>query len=312
MNKNKFRFGLTTTGAGSAGAWKEKVLKTEALGFSTLLLPDHFIEQIATIPAMMSAAAYTSDLRVGSIVCSNDFRHPILLAKETATIDMLSNGRVELGIGAGWLKSEYDALGLFFDSPGTRISRLEEAVQILKAYFKDDPVKFEGTYYTINGEHGLEKIPEPVQKPHPPLLIGGGGKRILKLAAREADIIGIALKTSALGNGPDPQDIATTMQQKITWIQEAAGDRFETIELHLQTWAVMVTDDRESAAQMLGKQFPLPPAMLLNLPYLLIGTVEEIAAQIEQTRELYGISYFSVFDRHIDEFAPVVSMLTGK
>jgi len=312
MAKNKFRFGLTSTGAGSADVWKEKVLKTEGLGFSTLLVPDHFIEQIATIPAMMSAAAYTSDLRVGSIVCNNDFRHPILLSKEAATIDMLSNGRVELGIGAGWLKSEYDALGLSFDSPGTRISRLEEAIQIFKAYFKDDPVKFEGMYYTINGEQGLEKIPEPVQKPHPPLLIGGGGKRILKLAAREADIIGIALKTSALGNGPDPQDIATTLQQKITWIRETAGDRFEELELHLQTWAVVITDDREGAAQILAKQFPLPPEMLLHLPYLLIGTVEEIVMQIERTRAMYGISYFSVFDRHIDEFAPVVAQLTGK
>jgi probable F420-dependent oxidoreductase len=309
MQKNRFRFGLTSTGAGSADAWKEKVLKTEDLGFSTLLIPDHFIEQIATIPAMMSAAAYTSKLRVGSIVCNNDFRHPVLLSKEAATIDMLSGGRVELGLGAGWLKSEYDALGLSFDSPGTRIGRLEEAVQIIKAYFKDDPVKFEGKYYTINGEQGLEKIPEPVQKPHPPLLIGGGGKRILKLAAREADIIGIALKTSALGNGPDPQDIATTLQQKITWIRETAGDRFKEIELHMQTWAVMVTDDRESAAQMLVKQFPLPTEMLLNLPYLLIGTVEEITAQIEQTRAMYGISYFSVFDHYIDAFAPIVARL---
>ncbi|MEJ2759245.1 MAG: TIGR03621 family F420-dependent LLM class oxidoreductase [Anaerolineales bacterium] len=264
MQKNRFRFGLTSTGAGSADAWKEKVLKTEDLGFSTLLIPDHFIEQIATIPAMMSAAAYTSKLRVGSIVCNNDFRHPVLLSKEAATIDMLSGGRVELGLGAGWLKSEYDALGLSFDSPGTRIGRLEEAVQIIKAYFKDDPVKFEGKYYTINGEQGLEKIPEPVQKPHPPLLIGGGGKRILKLAAREADIIGIALKTSALGNGPDPQDIATTLQQKITWIRETAGDRFKEIELHMQT---------------------------------------------EQTRAMYGISYFSVFDHYIDAFAPIVARL---
>lgn len=312
MSKKPFRFGVTSIGAPTAEMWKEKVTRTEDFGYSTLLVPDHFIEQIATIPALMSAASLTSSLRVGSIVCSNDFRHPILLAKEAATIDMLSGGRFELGIGAGWLKSEYDALGIPFDTPGTRVARLEEAVQVIKSYFKGDPVIFEGQYYQINSEKGLESIPEPVQKPHPPILIGGGGKRMLTLAAREADIIGLALRTSALGTGPDPADIATTINQKIEWIKQAADNRYNDIEIHIQTWAIMITDDRESSAKQLGKQFPLPPEILLNLPYLLIGSVDEIIGQIEKYRETYGISYYSIFEQYKEAFAPVVAKLASK
>lgn len=312
MSKKQFRFGVTSIGAPTAKMWKEKVTRTEELGYSTLLIPDHFIEQIATIPALMSAASLTSSLRVGSIVCSNDFRHPILLAKEAATIDMLSGGRFELGIGAGWLKSEYDALGIPFDTPGTRVARLEEAVQVIKSYFKGDQVIFEGKYYQINSEKGLESIPVPVQKPHPPILIGGGGKRMLTLAAREADIIGLALRTSALGTGPDPTDIATTINQKIEWIKQAAGNRYNDLEIHIQTWAVMITDDRESSAKLLGKQFPLPPEILLNLPYLLIGSADEIIEQIEKYRESYGISYYSIFEQYQEDFAPVVAYLSSK
>lgn len=312
MSKKQFRFGVTSIGAPTAKMWKEKVTRTEELGYSTLLIPDHFIEQIATIPALMSAASLTSSLRVGSIVCSNDFRHPILLAKEAATIDMLSGGRFELGIGAGWLKSEYDAIGIPFDTPGTRVARLEEAVQVIKSYFKGDQVIFEGKYYQINSEKGLESIPVPVQKPHPPILIGGGGKRMLTLAAREADIIGLALRTSALGTGPDPTDIATTINQKIEWIKQAAGNRYNDLEIHIQTWAVMITDDRESSAKLLGKQFPLPPEILLNLPYLLIGSADEIIEQIEKYRESYGISYYSIFEQYQEDFAPVVAYLSSK
>lgn len=312
MSKKQFRFGVTSIGAPTTKMWKEKVTRTEELGYSTLLIPDHFIEQIATIPALMSAASLTSSLRVGSIVCSNDFRHPILLAKEAATIDMLSGGRFELGIGAGWLKSEYDAIGIPFDTPGTRVARLEEAVQVIKSYFKGDQVIFEGKYYQINSEKGLESIPVPVQKPHPPILIGGGGKRMLTLAAREADIIGLALRTSALGTGPDPADIATTINQKIEWIKQAAGNRYNDLEIHIQTWAVMITDDRESSAKLLGKQFPLPPEILLNLPYLLIGSADEIIEQIEKYRESYGISYYSIFEQYQEDFAPVVAYLSSK
>ncbi len=312
MNIRKFRFGITSIGAKTAEEWKRKVVRVEELGYSTLLVPDHFIEQIATIPALAMAAAHTTRLRVGSVVCSNDFRHPILLAKEAATIDMLSNGRMELGVGAGWLKAEYDALGIPFDQPGERVKRFEEAIQIIKAFFQDEIVTFEGEYYCIHGEKGLERIPDTVQKPYPPIFIGAGGKQMLTIAAREADIIGLAIKVKADGSGPDPRDIAITLEKKIAWVKEEAGERFDDIEFNIQTWAVVITDDRKQAATQMAKQFPLPVEMLLNIPYLLIGSENEIISQIEHYREQLGITYFSVFERHLEEFAPIISKLSGK
>ncbi len=312
MEKHKFRFGVTSTGAKTGDEWKRKVVRAEELGYSTFLVPDHFLEQIATMPALAMAAAYTTKLRVGSIVCSNDFRHPMLLAKEAATIDMLSNGRFELGIGAGFLKAEYDVIGLPFDAPDKRVSRFEEAVKAIKAYFQDESLKFEGNHYRIQWEKGLERIPKAVQKPHPPIFIGGGGRRMLSIAAREADIIGLAIKVQANGSGPDPRDIAVSLAQKIAWIEEEAGERFENIELNIQTWVVAITDDREQAAERLAQQFPLPVKILLNIPYLLIGTEDEIISQIEGYRSKLGISYFSVFERHMEEFAPIVSRLSGR
>lgn len=311
MEKHKFRFGVTSTGAKTGEEWRRKAVRAEELGYSTFLVPDHFLEQIAAIPALAMAAAYTTKIRVGSIVCSNDFRHPMLLAKEAATIDMLSNGRFELGIGAGFLKAEYDAIGIPFDPPEKRVARLEEAVKAIKAYFQDEAVKFEGNHYQIQWEKGLERIPKAVQKPHPPIFIGGGGRRMLSIAAREADIIGLAVKVQANGSGPDPRDIAVSLTQKIAWIEEEAGARFENIEFNIQTWAVAITDDREQAAERLAQQFPLPVELLLNIPYVLIGTRDEIISQIEVHRSKLGISYFSVFERHMEEFAPVVSRLSG-
>ena len=312
MNKKKFRFGVTSTGATTGDEWKKKVVRAEELEYSTLLVPDHFVEQIATMPGLAMAAAFTSRIRVGSVVCSNDFRHPLLLAKEAATIDMLSNGRFELGIGAGWLKSEYDAIGIPFDPPKQRVGRFEEAVKVIKNYFQNGSVEFKGSHYHIHGGKGLDRIPEPVQKPYPPILIGGGGKRMLSIAAREADIIGLAVKVQANGSGPDPRDIAVSLAEKIAWVKEEAAERFENIEFNLQTWAVVVTNHREQAAAQLAKQFPLPVEILLNLPYLLIGTEDEIGSQLEECRSQLGISYFSVFDRHMEEFAPIVSRLSGK
>lgn len=223
---------------------------------------------------------------------------------------MLSNGRMELGIGAGWLKAEYDALGIPFDQPAIRVKRFEEAIKIIKSYFQDKIVTFDGNYYRINGEKGIDRIPETVQKPHPPIFIGAGGKQMLTIAAREADIIGLAIKVKEDGTGPDPRDIAITLEKKIAWVKDIAGARFDDIEFNIQTWAVVITDDRRQAATMLAKQFPLPVEMLLNIPYLLIGSEKEIISQIEQFREQLGITYYSIFERHMEDFAPIVSKLS--
>lgn len=306
MTEHSIRFGLTSYGLSSAQGWKSKVERVEQLGYSTILVPDHFMEQTATIPALAMAAAYTDHLRVGSIVCNHDFRHPILLAKEAATIDALSGGRMELGLGAGWLKAEYQAVGLPFDPPAERVSRFEESIQVIKAFFREDSISYDGDYFHIQGGQGLDKNPQAVQKPHPPILIGAGGRKMLSIAAREADIIGLAIKVQPDGSGPDPNDITVTLAQKIDWVRAEAGDRFDDIEFNIQTWGVVITDDREKAAGQLTAQFPLPPAMLLNLPYLLIGTVQEIIGQIEKYREQLGISYFCIFEQYMEAFAPVV------
>lgn len=312
MKKKPFRFGVASYGAATGSEWMAKTKRAEELGYSILLVPDHFIGQIATIPALTAAAAVTTKLRVGSIVFCNDFRHPIMLAKEAATIDFLSNGRFELGLGAGWMKAEFDAIGIPFDPPGIRVSRLEESIKVIKGYWSDKPVSFSGKYYKINEARGIEKIPLPIQKPHPPILIGAGGKRMLSIAAREADIIGFTLKVRADGRGPDLADSKVSLTQKVEWIQAAAGDRFDDIELNVLTWATAITDDPQQAAEKLSKQFQLPAETLLSLPFTLIGSIDQIMDELEAHRERYGISYYIVWDRGMEMFAPVVAHMTGK
>jgi probable F420-dependent oxidoreductase len=312
MTKKPFRFGVATYGAETGAAWITKARKVEELGYSTLLVPDHFIEQIATIPALTAAALATTKLRVGSIVLCNDFRHPILMAKEAATIDFLSDGRFELGLGAGWMKAEYDATGIPFESPSIRVSRLEEAIKIIKGYWSDEPFTFSGRYYEVDETKGIEKIPRTVQRPYPPLLIGAGGRRMLSLAAREADIIGLTIRVRADGRGPDFNDIGVSLSQKVGWVKDVAGDRFEDIELNVLTWALVITDNREQAAAPLAKRFSLPEETVLSLPFLLIGSVDEIADDIESHREQYGISYYVIWDRDMEAFKPIVSRLKGR
>lgn len=312
MQMKPFRFGVTSYGAENGAEWVRKSRRVEELGYTSLFVSDHFMGQVSPIPALAYAAASTTKLRVGSIVCANDFRHPILLAKEAATIDMLSNGRLELGIGAGYLKAEFDALGIPFDESGVRVNRLSESIQIIKAYFGNDPIDFNGKYYRIQSEIGLDRIPLPVQKPHPPLIIGGGGKRMLTLAAKEADIVSLAFQLNKDGTGPDPVSAMLPLEQKVDWIRSAAGERFNDIELNVQTWAVVITDHREQTIGQFAEQFPLPLEVLSSLPFLLIGTVEEIKNQIQSHRARYGISYFLVFDQYMEQFAPIVSALAGK
>lgn len=174
-----FRFGVQIASAGSAQEWADLARRAEELGYSSVFMPDHFGEQLAPVPALMAAADATTDLRIGALVFGNDYKHPVVLAKEAATLDVLSGGRFEFGIGAGWMNTDYEESGIQHDRPGVRIDRLAESVQICKGLFGEDPVTFEGEHYRISGLNGM---PKPVQRPHPPVLIGGGGKRVLSLA----------------------------------------------------------------------------------------------------------------------------------
>jgi probable F420-dependent oxidoreductase len=266
---------------------------------------------------MTAAACATTTLRVGCLVFDNDYRHPILLAKEMATVDVLSGGRVELGIGAGWMGSDYEEAGLAYDPPAVRVDRMIEAVQIIKALHGDDAVDFKGEHYTIKGHNGL---PKPAQRPHTPILIGAGGKRMLTFAAREADIIGLNPKNLgnenwAATNVNDATDEAT--DRKVGWIRAAAGSRFDAIELSIVVPFIIETDDRTGMAE--GIAAGLPPtggeiataARVLESPYVLLGTLDEMAATLEARRERWGISYIVFNADSVDAAAPLVERLAG-
>ncbi len=309
MALRPFRFGVTAPTVLSGPAWVERARRIEQLGYSIVHVPDHFRDQLAPVPALTAAVMATTRLRVGSLVFSNDFRHPVVLAKEAATLDALSGGRFELGLGSGWLREEYDQAGISFDAPGTRIERLAEAVAIVKGLLAGERVTLSGRHYAIAG---LEGRPRPIQRPHPPILIGGGGQRTLSLAAREASIVGLVPRARRDGGGLDRADFGeAALSQKVEWVRAAAADRFEALELHALIQAVVVSD-RRTAAKQLASRFSVPSELLLESPYVLVGAVDEICETVRQRRERYGISYLTVFDRDLEAFAPVVARLAGK
>ncbi len=311
MNQHRpFRFGIQGRTTGPRVEWIEMVRRVEALGYSTYLAMDHFVRGLDPVASLMAAAMATTTLRVGGFVFDNDFRHPAVLAKAAATIDVLSGGRLELGIGAGWLKEEYDQTGIPFDPAPVRIERMVEAVHLLKKIFGEEPpVSFAGRHYTVTD---LVSPPRPVQQPHPPIMIGGGGERLLTVAAQEADIVGITSRARADGT-KDPADMtAAATDRKIAWVKDAAGARFHGIELNAVVGDVVVTGDPSGEAARLGDGYGLPPGDVRESPLVLLGTPEEMAERLEERRERFGISYVVVTEPHLDAFAPVVARLAGR
>jgi probable F420-dependent oxidoreductase len=312
-----FRFGVVGESIESATELVDCARRAEELGYDTLLLRDHFVaepfgHQLAPLIALTAAAGATSTLRVGTLVLANDYRHPVLLAKEAATLDMLSGGRLELGLGAGWLGAEYAAAGFAFDPPGDRVSRLEESVRLLKALFEGGPVTFDGRHYQVKE---LDSFPRPAQRPHPPLLVGAGSRRMLGLAGRHADIVGILPK--ALPSGTISEDISertpATTAQKIAWIREAAGDRFGRLELSMMISPAITADHRKAALQFAVERGWGTAAadLVLEMPSAFLGPVERIAELMLARREEYGFSYYVVSDRAMEAFSPVVAKLAG-
>jgi probable F420-dependent oxidoreductase len=312
-----FRFGVHTSNASDGAAWAAAARRYESLGFSVLLLRDHFDDQFGPITAMATAAAATSSLRVGCLVFDNDYRHPLVLAKELATMDVLSNGRVEVGIGAGWMAPDYEQAGIPFDAPGTRVSRMIESARIIKGLFADEPLDFTGKHYTITSHNGL---PKPVQRPHPPIMIGAGGERLLRFAAREADIIGLnPVKRSnddwADQNVPDATAEAT--DRKVAWIREEAGERFDQIELSIVAPFVVVTDDRRGFAESIAGGLDTgavdaSPDNVLASPYVAVGTIDEICDDLEARRERWQLSYYVFNDDSLDAVAPIIERMKGR
>ena len=314
-----FRFLADPGDVADGAALRDVARRAESMGYAGLVYPDHVIAPLGMVPVLASIAAVTDTLRVAPFVANNDLRHPALLAQDLATIDVLSGGRVDVAMGAGWNRPEYDALGLAFDPVGVRVARLTEAVAIVRGCFGDRPFSFAGEHYTLVEHDGL---PKPVQRPHPPLFIGGGGQRVLTLAGREANIVGLAPRTFPVSSGPivrsDPRSITiAATEEKLGWVRAAAGDRFATLEFNVYPTGVpaMITDDaRKIAADTLdGIRARTGVGISINdwlaSPHVFVGTVDALVAKIRELRDRLGISSFMLGD--IDEMAPVVERLAG-
>ena len=305
-----FRFGIQISKASSGSEWTEMARKIEDLGYSSLMVPDHFGDQYAPMPALMAAADATSTLRVGTLVLDNDYRHPLVLAKELATLDVLSGGRVEVGLGAGWMTSDYEQSGIPHDRAAVRISRFQEGLTIIKGLFGDDPFSFSGEYYTITNIDGL---PKPIQKPHPPILIGGGGRRVLSIAAREADIVGVnfSLAEGEVNPAVAATGTAEATREKVAIVREAAGDRMNDIEMNVMVFLGQVTDDAAGMAERVSSGFGMPADEVRRSPHVLIGSIDEISDTLVQRREEYGFTYICFSWDVMEAMAPVVQRLAG-
>jgi probable F420-dependent oxidoreductase len=306
-----FRFGVNVGPSRSRADWVEKARKLEDLGYATLTVPDHLTDFLAPMPALISAAEATKSVRVGTNVLNNDFRHPVLVAREAATVDLLTEGRLQLGLGAGHMQSEYEQAGFDFDAGGIRVERLTEAVTIIKGLLKGEQVAFSGRHYHVTG-HTI--YPLPVHQPHPPILIGGNGGSLLTLAAREADIVGFSGITFRRGGAvPDISGWRVSeVDRRMQLVRDIAGDRYARLELNALVQRVVVTDYRRQAAEELASRWTqLSPDEILESPYVLIGTVDQMIEDLQVRRKRWGISYYVVFEPYVDAFAPVVARLAG-
>jgi probable F420-dependent oxidoreductase len=306
-----FRFGIQLSDARSAAEWAELARRAEDLGYATLFVPDHFNDQLAPMLALTAAAGATRSLRVGPLVLDNDYRHPVVLAKEAATLDLLSDGRLELGVGAGWMASDYERSGITMDSPGTRIERLTEGIAVLRGLFGEGPFSFEGRHYNVTEMDGQ---PKPTQQPGPPFLIGGGGPRMLELAARQADIIGVnpAIRSGRVDAEAARDGGAASTDRKLTWVREAAGDRYDDLEINFLVFACVVTDDRRSMVETMAPVFGLEPDAVAEHPHAWVGSVEEICDALVARRERWDASYLVVQGvEAMTAAAPIVERLAG-
>lgn len=304
-----FRFAVYAYEASSRHEWEETARRTEAQGYDALVMPDHFFNVLTPIPALAFAAAVTTTLRIGTIVLANDYRQPALLAKEAATLDLLSDGRLELGIGAGWSQNDYEHAGIPMEPAGVRIDRLTETLQILRGLWADGPFDFQGQHYSIRQMDGR---PKPLQKPHPPIFIGGTGLRMLQLAGREADIVGFVPRNFPRGGHDWAESTNEMVETQVGWVREAAGARFDAIELSHVAFRAIVTDHRSSVLEDLAPSLGLMPDQLSESPDFQIGSVDQIVERLQEHRERFGISHIEVNANEASGFAPVVARLAGR
>ncbi len=316
-----FRFAVQATKATSAGEWRDLARKVQDLGYTTLFVADHYLgpgpaaresrlppQHLAPIAAMATAAAVTETLRVGCRVFCVDYHVPAVLAKEAATLDLLSDGRLEFGIGAGWSEPEYRAMGLAFGAPAHRVDKLEEVVALVKAHWSGEPLEQRGEHATASGYAGL---PRPARSPRPPVMIGGARRRVLSLAAREADIVSINNvpfdEVNAAGRTPAQEAV-----HRLGLVREAAGERFADLEIESSPFFTAITDDPDAAVTRVAKLLGVPPAGLTEHPNVLIGSLDEVVERLQERREVFGANYISVQQSELERFAPVVARLAGR
>ncbi|MFM7064358.1 MAG: TIGR03621 family F420-dependent LLM class oxidoreductase [Actinomycetes bacterium] len=287
--------------------------RAEDLGVSVLTVADHLDEQVAPIAALMAVADATTTLRIGSLVLATDYRHPAVVAQELATIDRLSGGRLEVGIGAGWKATDYAAANIAMDRPSIRIARLEEAVQVIRGLWSDGPLNFEGDHYTITEMNGA---PKPLQRPCPPVVIGGGGRKVLSVAGRHADIVHLnpSLPAGVIDERAGATATAASTDQKIAWVRAAAGDRFDSLTFAVRVHLAVVTADdaaRREIIELLAGGFGLTPEEAELTPHALCGTVDQICEALEYRRDRFGISDIGISASVMDDLAPVITRMSG-
>lgn len=303
-----FRFGIQLRNAPDGKSWREAARKAEALGYSTLFLPDHFGDAWSPTVPLAVAAEVTTTLKVGALVYDNDYRHPLVLARDMAALDVLSEGRVEFGIGAGWMSSDYEQSGIALDSPGVRIERMSEALEVFRQLWSQESATFRGKHYQVEGAICR---PVPFTRGGPPIIIGGGGKKVLGIAATHASIIGVnpELSSGVAGVEAARTAVADRYDERIGWIRDAAGDRFDDIELQILCRFEQVTDDRLGFATSIAPMFDLTPEGALAMPIALVGTIDQMCDDLIARRERFGFSYIVVHE--LDALAPLVARLAG-
>ena len=318
-----FRFSVQATQAESAAEWTAIARRAEDLGYSTLFTADHYYGpgdiaaasgtspiELAPVPAIMAAADVTSTLRVGCRVFCVDYHHPVVLAKELATVDLLSGGRLEVGLGAGWVAAEYAGLGIAMDRAGVRIERLTEVVDLMRQHWSGEPLQIVGEHVHAVGFAGR---PLPAQRPGPPIMIGGGSPRVLRLAGRLADIVSINFNNAsgALGASAVASSTMAATEQKLGWVRAGAGERYDSLELELGAYFVAIAADPRAELDAMADRFGVSATELREHPHALIGSVDEVCDRLVERRARLGFSNINVAQRRMEQFAPVVARLTG-
>ncbi len=311
VNARAFRFGLSVGGSVGRDDFVAAVRRAEDCGFDVIVAPDHIGSRLAVLPMLASAAQVSNSLRVSPMVMANDYRHPVIVAKDAATIDILSGGRFELGIATGWIEDQYQMAGIPYEPPRSRVDRFEEAIAVIKGSWSGEPFNFNGDHYRVDAL----TCPRPIQRPHPPLLMAGSGPRMLRTAGREADIVSISpLTQGSTGFGKFANDVATSddrVRAQIGWIRQGAGQRFDAIELSVMAHHVVATADADTAAAKVAAEVGVTPGEVLSSPHMLIGTAGQLVETLLDRRERYGISYIIFGYNDLAAIQPVVEKLAN-